>query len=90
MNMNLRYFQFSLGCNREPPNRPRYKRRGSKFSHPRKIKNLWFDSETKLFKKRENDTITTKNIHIQFFKTFFLRNKKTVVHERKSENGNII
>ena len=57
------------------------------------MKNLWFcmfDSETKLFKKRGNDTITTKKIHIWFFKNCFLRNEKTIFNKRKSGDGNIM
>jgi len=57
------------------------------------MKNLWFcmfDSETKLFKKRENDIITTKKICIWFFKKNFLRNEKTVIYKRKSGDRDIM
>ena len=49
-----------------------------------------FNSETKLFNKRENNTIITKKICILFFKTFFLRNKKTIIHKRKNRDRYIM
>ena len=55
------------------------------------MKDFWlvvFNGEAKLIKNGRDNVIATKEICIQFFVTFFLRNKEIIVYERKSRNWN--
>jgi len=56
-----------------------------------KVEDFWFvmlDDEAKLSKKKWNDVISTKNICVQLFIAFFLKNKKSIIYKEEGENWN--
>lgn len=45
-----------------------------------------FDYKVKLFKKKRNDIIATKEMRIEFSKKFFLRYKKFIIYKKDEQN----
>jgi len=42
------------------------------------------DDQTKLVEQGRHDAVTTKKVHIRFFITLFLRNKKFIINKQKN------
>ena len=57
--------------------------------YSREMENFYFptfNNQSKMFKKRRHNSVTTKEIGVQNIKRFVLRNKRSIIYKKDNKN----